>query len=98
MCIQIDNKENSETYRMMMKKIFADHDYAKCHIFVACSDSFLPKDSFAAKLSLLVKFHPLLSLSTTSIFADPIKKNSVFTFIVFVNLKIKEYYLPYDCD
>lgn len=56
-----------------MKKIFADRGYANCHIFVACSDSFLLKNSFVAKLSSLVKFHPLLSLNIASIFADPKK-------------------------
>jgi len=59
---------------MTMMKIFAERDYVEHQVFVVCSDSFLLKDSFAAKLSLLVKFHPLLNLNTTSIFADPIKK------------------------
>lgn len=82
---------------MRMMKIFADRDCAECHIF-ACSDFFLPKGSFAAKLSPLVKFHPLLSLNTASIFADPIK-NSAFKFSSPpANSKIRKYYLLYDCN
>lgn len=83
---------------MMMKKIFADRDYAKCYIFVACSDSFLPKDSFAAMLNLLVKFHPRLSLNTTSVFADPIKYIACKFNSISINLKLKKYYLLYDCN
>lgn len=72
---------------MTMKKIFVDRDYVKCHIFVACSDSFLPKDFFAAKLNPLVKFHPLLSSDTTSIFAGPIKNSFFLNLIVYPNSK-----------
>lgn len=79
-----------------MKKIFADRDCANYHIFVACSDSFLLKDSFAAKLSPLVKFHLLLSLNTASIFADP-KKVKLLNLVSSMQiLKIKECTLLYD--
>lgn len=82
-----------------MMKIFADRDYVEIHIFVACTDSFLLKDSFAAQLSLLVKFHPLLNLNTTSIFASPIKNIMLFKFSSLpMNPKIKEYYLLCDCN
>lgn len=75
---------------MMTKKIFVDRDCAKCRIFVAYSDSFLPKDSFAAMLNLLVKFHPRLSLNTTLIFADPTKNSTRKFNSTLIKLKIKK--------
>lgn len=70
--------ETSKTYEITKKIIFADRDCAKCRIFVACSCLSLPRDSFAVRLNLLVKSHPLLCSNTTSIFVDPNKTICIY--------------------